>query len=874
MKLFSFKNHSSMKEYQVLLQKINFISDELKGLTSAEIKQRFNYLKQNYKNQPQDTKLIIETFGLIREVSGRTLGLRHYDTQILCGLALNDGKIAEMKTGEGKTLAATLAACLNAINEKGVHLITVNDYLAKRDKEAMQSIYESLGLTVGFIQKEMTQSQRKANYACDITYVTNSELGFDFLRDATASSLSDTVLRPLNFGIVDEVDSILIDEARTPLILSSSTLDSNNKYELAKTLIQHLRLNIDYEIENKSKGVILTDKGIELAKALLRIEDLYNITDPWFVYIVNALKAEIFYLKNRDYIVLENKVAIIDQLTGRLTPDRRWSQGLHQAVEVKENLAAGNDLKTIASITYQSFFSLYPKLAGMTGTAKTSEEEFENIYKLKIEIIPTKNPIQRKDHEDLVFLNRGAKWEAVTKKCIEMYKKGRPILVGTTNLEDSELVSEWLINLNIPHQILNAKPEYIKQESDIIAQAGRKHAITIATNMAGRGTDILLGGNPKNMAKSKLLYILERLKNLKKLNSNLIFKNKDIFEILQQIRPLLNDTNIQQIKKFLEKLAASEAIKPQTDLTYLVKKAYILLVNNYQKACDQERQEVKALGGLYVLGTERNESIRIDNQLRGRSGRQGDPGESQLFVCLEDTLYKNFGGDNIIQFLKKFQFETNEPLKNKSVNESLNKIQEKGENHFAEIRIELRKYDTILDSYRNWAVQERRQILEIKEKDITSIAIKYFRFFIEKNVNIGLTNIKSTQRVLFFNLLNQKFFSTELFSDSSLETQEIISQRFFISVIISFLLKYYQLERIFPFSFNQIQKKLLLKIFDEKWSEYLEKTSALAEVIGWQNYAQKDPIVEYKAQCYNLFSEFLSDIGGSYISEFLETDIL
>lgn len=874
MKLFSSQKDISLKQYESILTNINFLSDRVQQLSSTQIKERVQTLKKSYNQQKNDEELIVDMFALTREIAARTLGLRHFDTQILGGLVLNDGKIAEMKTGEGKTLVATLAASYNALSGKGVHLVTVNDYLAKRDKEWMQSVYQSLGLSVGFIQKDMNQKQRQINYAADITYVTNSELGFDFLRDGTSESIDEIVLRPFNFCIIDEVDSILIDEARTPLILSSSVNDSNKKYGVAKHLIQYLKLNNHFEIDQKSKNVILTDKGIELSRNLLGVSDLYDINDPWFLYLTNALKAEIFFLKDRDYIVIDNKVAIIDEFSGRIMPDRRWSQGLHQAIETKENLPVGNDLKTIASITYQSFFSLYPKISGMTGTAKTSEEEFKSIYNLKIEVVPTKNSIQRKDLPDLVYLNKTSKWEAVINECAKMYKLGRPTLVGTTNLEDSELVSEWLSALNIKHQLLNAKPENIKRESDIIAQAGRKHAITIATNMAGRGTDILLGGNPKNIAKYKLVFIVKLLKTTNTLNSSLIFGNKELFKLLRQLKPLVISSKRKDINKFLEKLSSSEAIVAKSQLEYLLKKAYRLLLNYYQAFFIKENQEVKELGGLYVIGTERNESIRIDNQLRGRSGRQGDPGISRFFISLEDTIFRNFGGDKIIEFLKRFQFDMQTPIDESSVINSLDKIQDKIETHYYNIRRELRKYDQVLDFYRNFVINERRQILESKQ--IRDRILLFYYILAYKDTNTFFSSNQDLRKKIwkFSNYQTQEFFPLELYPDS-LSPLNFHNKKAFLleQFILLYDLKCLEIEKLFPSLSKKIQKKLLLGIIDKHWNEFLEKTSALNDVIGWQNYAQKDPLIEYKRECYLLFENFLSNVRQSITYDIMEIEV-
>jgi preprotein translocase subunit SecA len=872
MTIFSSQLSLSSKQYASIINNINFLENNIKTLTENEIKEKILKLRKFDTTNINNTEVISEVFALTRETAFRNLGLRHFDNQLLGGLVLNEGKIAEMKTGEGKTLVATLAASLNALSNKGVHLVTVNDYLAKRDKEWMQSIYQSLGFTVGLIQKEMNQKQRQLNYSCDITYVTNSELGFDFLRDGTAKTSNELVLRPFNFCIIDEVDSILIDEARTPLILSTSIKNSNDKYKIAKYIVQFLILNIHYEQNTKTKNITLTDKGFNLVQTLLGINDLYNIEDPWISYITNALRANIFYKKNQNYLVIDNKIAIVDEFSGRIMPDRRWSEGLHQAIETKEDIIVGSDLKTVASITYQSFFSLYPKISGMTGTAKTAEEEFKTIYNLEVSVIPTKNPIQRQDYPDIVFLNKTAKWNAVVNECIKMYKLERPILVGTSSVEESEFLSEILTQLNIKHQVLNAKPENIKRESEIIAQAGRKKSITIATNMAGRGTDIILGGNVKYLVIQKIRNILKLLLYKNQIKKSYIFFDYEIFNLLKHIKKELNIYEVTNINNFIDKMASYHNVKVTNKLQYFIKKLYDLLYVYYKNLCSKEAKQIKILGGLYVLGTDRNESRRVDNQLRGRSGRQGDPGTSCFFLSLEDNLFLIFGGNQIKNLLNMFNFDKDTPIKEKSITNSLDKIQEKIETYYYNIRKNLLKYDEILTFYRNFVLYQRRQIL--LSKNLKTLILLFNVALINGSLSDFLWYNSKIRRKMwkFYKYQFQDFFTIplNLEIENIKELKEFLFEQFFII----YDLKSIEIENKFPGLFNQIQKESILKIIDFYWNDFLEKTSLLGEVIGWQNYAQKDPLLEYKRECSLLFDKFLSNVRKSIVYKIIEIQVL
>ena len=623
-----FNKNSVVKKYQSLINQINILENDLKTLSDSELRAKSFKLKKQYEDNQNLDLLIPESFALTREASLRTLGLRHFDVQLIGGLVLNNNKIAEMKTGEGKTLVATLPAFLNALTKKGVHIVTVNDYLANRDQVSMGQIYRFLGLDTGLIQDGMSTSERRKSYNADITYVTNYELTFDFLRDNMALNLTDVVLRPFNYCIIDEVDSILIDEAQTPLIISNNIPTPVEKYIVAAEITDYLELNIHYKVDEKNKNVVLTEEGSKQIEKILSIQDLYDPSDPWISYIINALKANALFFNNVHYIVQNNRIVIVDEFTGRIMPDRRWGDGLHQAIEAKEKLSIRQKTETIAAITYQNFFLLYPKLGGMTGTGKTAEVEFEKIYKLSVEEIPTARPNQRNDLSDLIYKDQFSKWNAIAQACNKISSTGQPILVGTTTVEKSEMLAQLLNEYKLSYQILNAKPENVRRESEIVAQAGVKSNITIATNMAGRGTDIILGGNINFKIQKKLYDILTLSKNYvlsKKTNifqSQLINKFEGssqkflsvLFSLLNDQKFLkLSDVDILRILRENERISIP-TISYQCSIRFLIDEL-IFYNKKHQK---QENKIVKNLGGLYIIGTERNDSRRVDNQLRGR----------------------------------------------------------------------------------------------------------------------------------------------------------------------------------------------------------------------------------------------------------------
>ncbi len=716
-----FAKNSVTNKYQILVNQINAYEDQLKTLTDSELRAKSFKLKQQYDSDKNLDKILPEAFALTREASFRTLGLRHFDVQLLGGLVLNDKQIAEMKTGEGKTLVATLPAYLNAITKKGVHIVTVNDYLANRDQVSMGQIYRFLGMDTGLIQDGMSTFERKRNYNADITYVTNYEVTFDFLRDNMALNLSDVVLRPFNYCIIDEVDSILIDEAQTPLIISNNIPTPVEKYIVAAEISDYLELNSHYKVDEKNRNVILTEEGSKQIEKILSIQDLYDPKDPWIPYILNALKANALYFNNVHYIVQNSRIVIVDEFTGRIMPDRRWGDGLHQAIEAKEKLQIRQKTETVAAITYQNFFLLYPKLSGMTGTGKTAEIEFEKIYNLSVSEIPTARPTRRKDFPDLIYKDQFSKWNAIAQACNTISSTGQPILIGTTTVEKSEMLAQLLNEYKLSYQILNAKPENVRRESEIVAQAGKRGSITIATNMAGRGTDIILGGNINFKIQKKLYDILTLSKNYKLSKKGNVLESSILSQFegtshkfLSVLISLLYDEKFLKLSDLdiLRILRENDRISiPTTSYQCSIRFLINELILYNKKSQEQENKIVKNLGGLYIIGTERNDSRRVDNQLRGRCGRQGDPGASRFFLSLDDNLLRLFGGPKIQNFMQT-QIPDDSPLESEFITKSLDSAQERVEERAYQQRKNLFDYDDVLNKQRNIVYHERRQILE------------------------------------------------------------------------------------------------------------------------------------------------------------------
>jgi preprotein translocase subunit SecA len=856
-----FKKPTTTNAYQTLIHDINSLEINLQSLTDSEIKTKSVQLQKRYQTEGDLNSLIPEAFALTREASIRTLGLRHFDVQLLGGLVLNSGKIAEMRTGEGKTLVATLPAYLNALTKKGVHIVTVNDYLASRDQISMGQIHRFLGLNTGLIQENMLVKERQKNYDADITYVTNNELGFDYLRDNMSLNISNVVLRPFNYCIVDEVDSVLIDEAQTPLIISNAIETSVDKYIIAAEIIDYLEVNIHFKVDEKNKNVLVTKEGAVQIEEILGVNDLYNPNDPWIPYIINALKATTLFFRNVNYIVQNNQIVIVDEFTGRIMPDRRWSDGLHQAVEAKENVAIRQNTETAASVTYQNFFLLYPKLSGMTGTAKTAEIEFEKIYNLPVIEIPTAKPSLRKDLPDVIYKDELSKWNAIASECQQIALNKQPILVGTTTVEKSEMLGQLLNEYGLPYQILNAKPENVRRESEIVAQAGKKGSITIATNMAGRGTDIILGGNIKFKVRKQLYTILVSYKNQTKLTSvNTCFPlNKSLLNTSQKflsvLTSLINDSQFlalsdTEILKFLNEADQIQVLKTnyQSSIKFLVNQLIIFERKNQQI----DNTIVKNLGGLYIIGTERNDSRRIDNQLRGRCARQGDPGTSKFFLSLEDRLLRLFGGPKIQNFMKS-QLLDDSPLESNLLTKSLDAAQKRLEEADYEARKNLFEYDEILNKQRNVIYYERRKILE--SASVQTQLLAYGEQVITEIINriqkkkLTITQIIPRLENLFgTNLLLNKL-PKNLDNLDSVELKTYLFQEFWLC----YEAKVLELEIRHLGIIRALERTLILIYIDIDWKEHLQKMALLRDAVGWRSYGQRNPLFEYKDEAYELF---------------------
>jgi len=834
-----------LAKYDNQLRQINFFGKEFKKYTDDQLQEKTQELKQRLVTTQSIDTIINESFALVREASDRVLGLRPYDVQIIGGLVLNEGNIAEMKTGEGKTLVALLPTFFNALYGKGTHVVTVNDYLARRDAEYVGQVHKFLGLTVGLIQENMTPEERKENYNCDVVYVTNNELGFDYLRDNMAYNSDEIVQRPFYYCVIDEVDSILIDEARTPLIISGASKAPTEKYVQTSKLALILKKDIHYKVDEKAQNITLTDPGVSFCEQALGIPDLYNPDEPWISYILNSLKAKDLFLKDKNYIVNEdNEIIIVDEFTGRTMAGRRWSDGLHQAVEAKENVPIQDESQTLASISYQNLFLLYEKLSGMTGTAKTEEGEFEKIYDLNVIQIPTNQQIKRKDFSDLIYKNQYLKWRAVAQECLEMYQIGRPVLIGTTTIEKSELLAALLNEYEIPYRLLNARPENIESESEIVAQAGCKNAVTISTNMAGRGTDILLGGNPTFSTTFLIREFFETENERPEFNSLGKYRQNNILR--------------EQYQDFL-KLPSSEIENENTEGANLYLEVYNTIFNEQKTKIENGRKQVKNFGGLHVIGTERHESRRIDNQLRGRSGRQGDPGSSRFFLCLEDNLLRIFGGDKILNMMQNIGFDDNTPIQSSLLNQSLESAQKKVEAFYYDTRKQLFEYDQALNTQRNGVYTERKRIF--KEKTLRNWIIEYA----ERTIDDVLVSLKTTDEELINSTLATKFqnllgipFYTE-FQLNSPERDKTVS--FLMQQIeITYDLKELEMEKIQPGLLRELEKSFILQQIDYSWMEHLQKMAFLRDSIRWRAYGQKDPLTEYKREAFNYFNIMLARI--------------
>ena len=858
--LFGDPNEKKITRYTILVNQVNSLEKNIKQLSDKELQDKTIDFTKKLSLALDFKDILPEVFAIIREASFRVLGLRHFDVQLIGGIILHEGKIAEMKTGEGKTLVAILPAYLNALSGLGVHVVTVNDYLAKRDSEWVGQVPKFLGLSVGLVLEGMTQQQRKENYSKDITYTTNSELGFDYLRDNMAVILQDIVQRPFNFCILDEVDSILIDEARTPLIISGAIDSLDEKYNRANELSLLLKRDIDYEIDEKVRNVILTDNGILKCEKMLNGLDLYDVLNPWAPYILNSIKAKELFIKDVHYIVKDEEIIIVDEFTGRIMEGRRWSDGLHQSIEAKEYLPIQSETQTLASITYQNFFLLYPKLSGMTGTAKTEEAELDKIYSLEVVSVPTHRPMSRRDMPDLIYKNQYAKWRSVADECLDMHTLGRPVLIGTTSVEKSELLSSLLKEYGIPHNLLNAKPENLKREAEIIAQAGRKGAVTIATNMAGRGTDILLGGNASYIARNTISLLLT-----KNLFNDDLSKDPQLSNLFSFLYEKIDSASITDKELEYKLSIACEKGFTEDKLVITLRAAYQVLVEKYDKLIELERQNVVSIGGLHVIGTERHESRRVDNQLRGRSGRQGDPGSSRFFLSLEDNLLRIFGGDRISNLMDALRVEEDIPIESNLLNNSLESAQKKVEAYYYDARKQLFDYDEVLNYQRQAIYSERRRVLEsINLRDwVIQYAEATIFDLIQPNSkqNISLHDYYFQQLNKIEDLLGLPYpLDVDYFLKlSTLEAENFLCKQ----VRIAYDLKESQIELIEDGLMRELERSFLLQKIDSAWKEHLQSMNALRETIAWRGYGQKDPLIEYKNEAYVLFTSMISNIRHS-----------
>ena len=847
----------TLDKYSPLVKQINSLEPAIQRLSDIELREKTQNLKNRLQLGESSESVSIEAFALVREATVRVLGLRHFDVQLIGGLILMEGKIAEMKTGEGKTLVAVLPVFTNALYGKGSHVVTVNDYLARRDAEYIGQIYKFLGLTVGLIQEDMSSEERKTNYACDVVYVTNNELGFDYLRDNMAFTSEEMVQRPFFYCVVDEVDSILIDEARTPLIISGPSKAPTAKYLKTTALVRTLKKEFHYSVDEKNQNVTLSEDGVLFCEQALGISDLYNPDDPWISYILNSVKAKELFNLNTHYIVNEKEeIIIVDEFTGRTMFGRRWSDGLHQAVEAKENVPIQDESQTLASITYQNLFLLYDKLAGMTGTAKTEELEFEKIYNLRVVPVPTHQPIKRKDLPDLIYKNQYIKWQAIANECVEMHKLGRPVLVGTTTIEKSELLAALLNEFDIPYRLLNARPENIESESEIIAQAGCLNAVTIATNMAGRGTDIVLGGNAEYLTISELKLFLTTFRFVgDKIESDSV--DLSSYEKLQNF----DRAELEHLKTKIQEVVRSltENNEPTDPIIKKLKDIYIDILEDKKQAAKINGAEIKKLGGLHVVGTERHESRGIDNQLRGRSGRQGDTGSSRFFLSLEDKLLRLFGGDQILTIMQGIGFSDATPIQSPLLNQSLESAQKKVETYYFDVRKKLFEYDEALNMQRNGVYAERARVLqrgnlrdwviEYGERSLYDLTLYLKNMESEELSQSYVRKLRDLLGVPFLLELKDK-------NDDPDQFIPLLQQQF----QISYDLKEAEIESIESGLMRELERSFLLQEIDSAWKEHLQKISSLKESIGWRAYGQKDPLTEYKKEAYNFFVFMLTRI--------------
>jgi len=825
-KIIGTKNEREIKRLQAVVEKINSYEPQIASLSDSALRDKTEAFRKRLEAGETLDDILPEAFAVVREVSRRVLNMRHFDVQLIGGMVLHEGKIAEMKTGEGKTLVATLSVYLNALEGHGVHVVTVNDYLAKRDTQWMGPIYDFLGFSVGVIQhdasfiydpsyhsedkrlQKLRPITRQEAYRADITYGTNNEFGFDYLRDNMRYDINDYVQRELNYAIVDEVDSILIDEARTPLIISGPSEESTDKYYKIDKIIPKLKRDSDYTIDEKTSTVTLTEEGNIKVENLLNVGNLYDPSNIEIVHHVNqALRAHTLFKRDVDYIVKDNEVIIVDEFTGRLMPGRRWSDGLHQAIEAKEGVKIASENQTLATITFQNYFRMYKKLSGMTGTAVTEAEEFAKIYNLDVVVIPTNKPMIRIDYPDVVYKTEKGKFNAVVQEIEDCYRRGQPVLVGTISIEKSELLSSMLKKRGIPHSVLNAK--YHEKEAEIVVQAGRSSVVTIATNMAGRGTDIILGGNPEGVAKDML-------------------KDKKEYS----------------------------------------KEEYEVALQKARELCEKDREKVVSLNGLHILGTERHEARRIDNQLRGRSGRQGDPGTARFYLSLEDDLMRIFGSERISGLMGKLGMDESQPIEHKWITKAIENAQKKVEAHNFEIRKHLLEYDDVMNKQRTEIYSFRREILSgenLKEKILemgADVLDEFLFIYCPENKHIEEWDIDGLKESLFREFSIHHDIEAKPAEELKHELYEEIKKM------------YEQKEKAIGIdAMRYLEKVVMLQVVDSQWKDHLLSMDHLKEGIGLRGYAQRDPLVEYKKEAFEMFSEMGARIKSEVLNRLFKIQI-
>ena len=834
MGLFKTYSEKEVKRVMPIVAKINSLEEEISKLSDSELIAKTPYFKEQLKNGKTLDDILPEAFAVVREASKRVLGMRHFDVQLIGGIILHQGRIAEMKTGEGKTLVATLPVYLNALTGEGVHVITVNDYLAKRDSEWMGKLYKFLGLSVGLVIAGMNPAEKQVAYSCDVTYGTNNEFGFDYLRDNMVIYKNQLVQRKLKYAIVDEIDSILIDEARTPLIISGRGAESSNLYQKADRFVKKLQPKIiieeddkdleqsednekyDYIVDLKSKSATLTQKGIKKAEQEFNLENFNDLENSELVHDVNqALHANGIMKRDKDYIVKDGQVLIVDEFTGRIMYGRRYNNGLHQAIEAKEHVKINDESKTLATITFQNYFRMYEKLSGMTGTAMTEEAEFEEIYKLDVVEIPTNKPMIRKDNPDIIYKNEDVKFKAVIEDIKQAHSKGQPVLIGTVSIDKSEKLSKLLDKEGIPHEVLNAK--YHEKEAQIIAQAGKYGAVTIATNMAGRGTDIMLGGNSEYLAK-------QEMKKLK-------YSDEEIEEAIAH-----NETDNKAILAARAKFAELE--------------------KKYADEIKEEKKKVIEAGGLKIIGTQRHESRRIDNQLRGRSGRQGDPGESRFYIGLDDDLMKIFGGDMITRVYNTLGAAEDLPIESKTISRAVENAQKKVEGRNFSIRKNVLQYDDVMNVQRTVIYAQRREVLD--GKNLKGSISKMMDSVVELVVATHFVDGETVNKETLLQDIQNTFGISEvevLKSDNFTQADVIAELQDRIHEIYDAKEKEFGEENL-----RELERVVMLKIVDQKWMDHIDNMDELKKGIGLRGYGQKDPVVQYRLEGTEMFDDMIEDI--------------